>query len=139
VALCGAVLSIVGLVTLAAGALPHIATAPLSELYHAADASPQDQAALLLIWHGIDAMFHALLVTGLVILPIGLIAFGRAMLDAPDFGTRIGRTTMGLGVAGFAAASTLLVEDSAIAAVVVFALIAFHLILGRKTLKLARA
>ena len=139
VALCGAVLSIVGLVTLAAGALPHIATAPLSELYHAADASPQDQTALLLIWHGIDAMFHALLVTGLVILPMGLIAFGRAMLDAPDFGTRIGRTTMGLGVAGFAAASTLLVEDSLIAAVVVFALIAFHLILGRKTLKLARA
>ncbi len=139
VALCGAVLSIVGLVMLAAGALPHIATAPLSELYHAPGASPQDQAALLLVWHGIHAMFEALLVTGLVIVPIGLIAFGGAMLDAPDFGTRIGRTTVGLGVAGLAAATALLVQDSLIAAVGVFALIGFHLILGRKTLKLARA
>jgi hypothetical protein len=61
-----------------------------------------------------------------------------AMLGAPDFGTRIGRTTVGLGVAGLAAATTLLVQDSAIAAVGLFALIGFHLILGRKTLKLAR-
>ena len=138
-ALVGTVLSIVGLVMLAAGALPHVATAPLSELYHAAGASPQDQTALLLVWHGIYAMFNALLVTGLVILPMGLIAFGGAMLGAPDFGTRIGRTTVGLGVAGLAAATALLVQDSLIAAVGLFALIGFHLILGRKTLKLARA
>ena len=138
-ALFGAVLSIVGLVLLAAGALPHVATAPLSELYHAAGASPQDQTTLLLVWHGIHAMFHALLVTGLVILPMGLIAFGEAMLGAPDFGTPFGRTTMGLGVAGFAAGATLVVQDSAMAAVGVFALIGFHLILGRKTLKLATA
>jgi len=43
------------------------------------------------------------------------------------------------GVAGFAAGATLVVQDSAMAAVGVFALIGFHLILGRKTLKLARA
>ncbi len=135
-ALLGAVLSIVGLAMLVAGALPHVATAPLSELYHAAGASPQDQTALLLVWHGIDAMFDALLVTGLVIVPMGLLAFGGAMFRAPDFGARFGRTTVGLGLAGLAAASTLLVQDSLIAAVGVFALIGFHLIVGRKTLKL---
>ncbi len=34
-ALFGTVLSILGLGVLAAGALPHVATAPLSDLYHA--------------------------------------------------------------------------------------------------------
>jgi hypothetical protein len=137
-ALFGAVLSIVGLTMLIAGALPHVATAPLSDLYHAADATPQDQATLLLVWHGIYAMLvDTFLATGLLIVPMGLIAFGRAMFGAPDFGARLGRTTVGLGLAGLAAAATLLVQASAIAAVGVFALIGFHLILGRRTIKLA--
>ena len=38
-ALFGSVLSIVGLVVLAAGALPHVATAPISDLYHAPGAT----------------------------------------------------------------------------------------------------
>jgi hypothetical protein len=137
-ALVGAVLSIVGLTMLIAGALPHVATAPLSDLYHAADATPQDQATLLLVWHGIYGMLvDTFLVTGLLIVPMGLIAFGRAMFGAPDYGARLGRTTVGLGLAGLAAAATLLVQVSAIAAVGVFALIGFHLVLGRKTIKLA--
>jgi hypothetical protein len=137
-ALFGAVLSIVGLTMMIAGALPHLATAPLSDLYHAADATPQDQATLLLVWHGIYAMLvDTFLATGLLIVPVGLIAFGRAMFDAPDFGARLGRTTVGLGLAGLAAAATLLVQASEIAAVGVFALIGFHLILGRRTIKLA--
>jgi hypothetical protein len=137
-ALLGAVLSILGLAMMVAGALPHLATTPLSDLYHAAGATPQDQATLLLVWHGIYAMLvDTLLATGLLIVPMGLIAFGRAMFGAPDFGARLGRTTVGLGLAGLAAAATLLVQASAIAAVGVFALIGFHLILGRKTIKLA--
>jgi hypothetical protein len=137
-ALVGAVLSIVGLAIMIAGALPHVATAPLSELYHAAEATPQDQATLLLVWHGIYAMLvDTFLATGLLIAPMGLIAFGRAMFDAPGFGARLGRITVGLGLAGLAAATTLLVQASAIAAVGIFALIGFHLILGRKTIKLA--
>jgi hypothetical protein len=137
-ALLGAVLSILGLAMMVAGALPHLATTPLSDLYHAAGATPQDQATLLLVWHGIYAMLvDTLLATGLLIVPMGLIAFGGAMFGAPDFGARLGRTTVGLGMAGLAAAATLLVQASAIAAVGVFALIGFHLILGRKTIKLA--
>lgn len=137
-ALVGAVLSIVGLTMLIAGALPHVATAPLSDLYHAADATPQDQATLLLVWHGIYAMLvDTFLATGLLIVPMGLIAFGTAMFGAPDFDARLGRTTVGLGLAGLAAAATLLAQSSAIAAVGVFALIGFHLILGRKGITLA--
>jgi uncharacterized protein DUF4386 len=138
-ALFGTVLSILGLVVLAAGALPHVATAPLSDLYHAPGATLQDQATLVLLWHGIEAMFDALLFTGLVILPLGLIALGTAMLRAPDYGKRIGRTTVALGVTGLAAATAVVVGVPAMGAVGVLALIGFHLALGWKIHRLARA
>jgi hypothetical protein len=124
---------------LAAGALPHVATAPLSDLYHAPGATPQNQATLVLVWHGIEGMFDALLFTGLVILPLGLIALGTAMLGAPDYGKRIGRTTVALGAAGLAAAAAFLVGVPAMGAVGMFGLIGFHLTLVWKTHRLARA
>jgi hypothetical protein len=138
-ALFGTALSVLGLVVLAAGALPHIATAPISDLYHAPGATLQDQATLVLLWQATYGILDALLVTGLVILPLGLITLGKAMLDAPSFGNRIGRTTVALGVTGLAAATALLLEVSPIAIVGVFALIVFHLILGVKIHRLARA
>ncbi len=138
-ALFGTVLSILGLVVLAAGALPHIATAPISDLYHAPGATLQDQATLVLLWQATYGILDALLVTGLVILPMGLIALGTAMLGAPGFGKRIGTTTVALGVTGLAAATALLVDVSPIAVVGVFALIVFHLAVGWKIHRLARA
>lgn len=139
-ALFGSVLSILGLGVLATGALPHVATAPISDLYHAPGATLQDQATLVLMWQATQGMFYALLVTGLVILPIGLIALGVAMLGIPAFGKGVGRTSVALGVVGAAAASALLVDVSAIAATVgVFALIVFHLVLGWKLHRLTGA
>ena len=138
-ALFGSVLSILGLAVLAAGALPHIATAPISDLYHAPGATPQDRATLVLVWQATQGMFDALLVTGLVILPMGLIALGAAMLGAPAFGKRLGGTTVALGAVGLAAASALLVDVSPLGVLGVFALIVFHLVLGWKVHKLSRA
>jgi hypothetical protein len=138
-ALFGSVLSILGLVVLAAGALPHIATAPISDLYHAPGATPQDQASLVLIWQATQGMFDALLVTGLIILPMGLIVLGAAMPGAPAFGKGSGRTSVALGLVALAAASVLLVEVSSIGAVSFFALIAFHLVLGWKVHRLSTA
>jgi hypothetical protein len=138
-ALFGSVLSILGLVVLAAGALPHIATAPISDLYHAPGATPRDQATLVLLWQATQGIFDALLVTGLVILPMGLIALGAAMLGAPAFGKRMGRTTVALGAVGLAAASALVVDVSPLGVLGVFALIVFHLVLGWKVQKLSRA
>ncbi len=132
-ALFGTAVSILGLVVLAAGALPHIATDPISDLYHAPGATLQDQATLVLLWHGIEAMFDALLVAGLVILPMGLIALGTAMLGAPDYGKRIGRTTVAFGLVGVVAATVQLADPaSQIGAVVILTLIVFHLALGWK-------
>ena len=119
--------------------MPHVATAPLSDLYQAPGATPQDQTTLVLLWHGIEAVFDALLFTGLVILPLGLFGLAVAMRGAPEYGRRMATSTVALGVAGLAAAGAVLVGVPDMAAVGVFALIGFHLTLGWKTLKLARA
>jgi hypothetical protein len=137
-ALFGSVLGVVGLGVLAAGALPHVATLPISDLYHAPGASAQDQATLGLIWQATQGIFDALLFAGLVLLPIGLIALGVAMLATPAFGRGFGGLTVGLGVAGVGAATAVLIDPaSPIAAIGVFALIIFHLVLGWKVYRLS--
>jgi hypothetical protein len=137
-ALFGSVLGIVGLIVLAAGALPHVATLPISDRYQAAGASPEERATVVSLWDATQGLFDALFITGLAVLPIGLIVLGIAMLEAPTFGTGVGRLSIGLGVLGVIAAVVLLIEPkSDVAFVGVFALIAFHLVLGRRLLGLS--
>jgi len=73
-AIFGSVIGIVGLGVLAAGALPHVATAPISDLYHAPGATPEDQATLVLMWQATQGIFDALFGVGLLLVPIGLVA-----------------------------------------------------------------
>lgn len=137
-ALLGSVLGIMGLTVLAAGALPHAASVPISDLYHAPGATAADQATLDLTWQAMLGIFDALLITGLVILPPSLVLLGRAMLDTPAFEKRYGRAGVGLGVVAGASAIALLVDpESFIAVMGVFSLIAFHLIVGWKTYRLS--
>jgi magnesium-transporting ATPase (P-type) len=139
-ALFGSGLGLLGLVVLAAGALPHVAFAPLSDLYHAPGATPEEQATLVLLSHATQGIFDELFIVGLVLLPIGLIALGVAMLGTPAFEKRFGGVSLALGVAGVVAASVLLVDPlSPIGIVGVFALIVFHLVLGWKVYSLSRA
>ena len=139
-ALFGSVLGIVGLTVLAAGALPHVATTRLSDLYHAPGATPQDQATVVLLWQANQGIFDALLAAGLVLLPIGLIALGVAMLRAPDFGKGYGGATVALGVVGIGSASAFLLDPLSPVAVIGFlALIVFHLVLGWKVRRLSGA
>jgi hypothetical protein len=138
-ALFGSVLAILGLGVLAAGALPHVAQAPISNLYHAPGATPADQATLVLVWQATQGIFDALLIVGLVLLPIGLIALGVAMLEAPAFGKGVGGVSVVLGLFGVVAAAVLLVDpQSPIAVVGFFALIIFHLVLGWRVYSLSR-
>jgi len=138
-ALFGSVLGIAGLGVLAAGALPHVATAPISDLYHATEASLQDQRTLVLSWQATLGIFDALLFVGLVLLPISLVALGMAMFRSPAFGKRFGRFTVGLGVIGVIAATVVLIDPlSPMAAFGFFALITFNLVLGSKVYRLSR-
>ena len=139
-ALFGSVLGIVGVGVLAAGALPHVATAPISDLYHAPGATTEDRAALVLMWQATEGIFDALFVVGLLLVPIGLVALGVAMLRVPAFGKGFGGVSVGLGVVGVVAASVLLVDPLSPSAFVgVLALIVFHLVLGWKLYSLSRA
>jgi Domain of unknown function (DUF4386) len=138
--LFGSVLGIVGLGVLAAGALPHVASVPISELYHAPGATPEDQATLVLMWQATEGIFDALFGVGLLLVPIGLTALGVAMLGSPAFGKGFGRVSVALGVAGVVAASVLLVDPLSPSAFVgVLSLIAFHLVVGWKLYSLSRA
>jgi hypothetical protein len=139
-ALFGSVLGIVGLGVLAAGALPHVATAPISDLYHAPRSTPEDRATLVLMWQATEGIFDALFGVGLLLVPIGFIALGVAMLGAPAFGTGFSGVSVMLGVVGVVAASVLLVDPLSLSAFVgVLALIVFHLVVGWKVYSLSRA
>ena len=81
----------------------------------------------------------ALLVAGLVVLPMGLIALGVAMLGSPAFGKGFGGASAALGVVGGVAACVGLVDPaSPLLAVGIVALIVFHLVLGWKVCSLSR-
>jgi hypothetical protein len=139
-ALFGSVMGIVGLGVLAAGALPHVATAPISDLYHAPGATPEDQATLVLLWQATEGIFDALFGVGLLLVPIGFIALGVAMLGAPAFGKGFGRMSVVVGAVGVVAASVLLVDPLSPSAFIgVLALIVFNLVLGWKLYSLSRA
>lgn len=138
-ALFGSGLGVLGLTMMAAGALVHVATDPIADLYHAAEATPQDQATLALVWQATEGMLDALLVTGLVIVPLGLTALGVAMRGAPAFGKALRRVTVAFGLFGMVAAVVLLHDPvSDMAVIVFFALIAFHAVLGWKTHALSK-
>ena len=137
-ALFGSALTIFGLAVLAAGAIPHVVTSRLSDLYHADDATPDEQATLVLLWQANQAMFDALLLVGLLVMPVGVILFGHAMRRDPAFGKVAGNVSVALGVVGLAAATVMLVDPlSAVAALGIFALIGFHLIAGWKAYRLS--
>jgi hypothetical protein len=139
-ALFGSVLSILGLVVLAAGALPHVASVPLAELYHAPAATPEARATLLVVWRATEAIFEAFVVTGLIVAPFGTLALGLAMRGATGFGKLTSGLTLLLGAAGLVAAAVLLVDPASPVAVIgVFALIVFHLVAGWNVYRLSTA
>ncbi len=139
-ALFGSALGIMGLIVLAAGALPQVARTPISDLYHAPGATPKDQATLVLLWQATQGMLDALLVTGLLLLPIALIALGVAMLGTPAFGKAFGGVSVVLGVLGVAAAVAVVIDTGFLfAAVVMLALLVFHIALGWKVYSLSRS
>jgi hypothetical protein len=80
----------------------------------------------VLLWQGVDGLCNALLLTGLAIIPLGLLALGTAMHGAPDFGRRLGMVTVAFGAVGLAGAIAALAGVASMAAVGVLALTAFH-------------
>ena len=139
-ALFGSVLGIMGLAVWAAESAVHFATLPLSNLYHAPGTTPEEQATLVFLWEATMGILQAMLVIGFILVPIGLICLGVAMLRAPAFGKGFGAASLVLGALGFGGASLMFVEPASILGPVfsLFTIIIFHFVLGRKVYRLSR-
>jgi hypothetical protein len=139
-ALFGSVLGIVGLVVMVVSTTPHVAHAPLSDLYHAPGATPADQATLALLWQAIRGINDSMLYVGFFVVPIALILLGVAMLGAPAFGKGFGGVSVVLGVLGLIAAVLQMVDPASMTgAGSYFACLIFYLVLGWKLYSLSRA
>ena len=139
-ALFGSVLGIVGLIPMMASSNPHVAHAPLSELYHAPGATLADQATLALLWQAIWSMIDMITYVGFFIVPIGFIVLGVGMLGSPAFGKGFGGVSMALGVVGFIAAVFQIADPASMIGVgSYFAIIIFFLVLGWKVYNLSRS
>ena len=139
-ALFGSGLGVIGLAVMAAGALLHVSSVPLSDLYHAPDTTAEAQATLALIWQATWGVFEALLGAGLFAATIGVVGLGMAMLRAPTMGRGVAWMSIVLGVIGIAGAFVFIIDPpSPIAAVGVLALIVFHLAVGWKLYRLSRS
>jgi hypothetical protein len=138
-ALFGAVVAEFGLVIMAAGSMLHVSTSPLSELSRDPSTPDEDQASIEYAWHGAQSVFDTLLATGLLLVPIGIVLFGLAMLRAPQFGRRLAWLAIVAGALGLFGAVIEAVDRSLeVSAVAVLAIAVFHLSTGWRTLHLAR-
>ncbi|HVK23992.1 MAG TPA: DUF4386 family protein [Actinokineospora sp.] len=137
--LFGSALGLLGLGVIAAGAIPHLVTSPLSDLYHAADATADSRTSLALIWHANQDLFEALLLTGMLITTAGTVLLGAAMFRNPLLGTKFGITGVATGGVGLAACLVAAIDPgSLVVALGLFALIGFHITLGWKLHRLGR-
>lgn len=139
-ALFGTVVASFGLVIMAASSLLHVSTSPLAELYTAADTPPEDLPAIEYAWHGAQSVFDTMLATGVLLVPIGIVLLGIAMLRAPAFGSTLAKVSIGLGALGIIGATIAVVDPgSEFSAASVIAIALFNLIVGWRTLKLGSA
>lgn len=138
-ALLGVVFMILGLCVLAVGAIPHTMTDPISDLYHAAGASPARQDVLVIAWTAVQGLVDTLVITGLTLTPLGMGFLGLAMHRSPDYGRAFGRVGLFLAAAGFVSSIYILVGPSDMAALGIFAVIFFHAILGWRSARLRLA
>jgi hypothetical protein len=139
-ALFGSVLGILGLVAMVVSATPHVAHAPLSDLYHAPGASAADQATLALMWQATWGIFDAMLYVGFFLVPTGLLLLGVGMLGSPTFGRGFGGVSMALGVVGLVAAVLQMIDPASLVGVGSYlACLIFYLVLGWKVYSLSRA
>ena len=133
-ALFGGLLSILGITILAVGALPHVASVPLADLYHAGEAGAADKAALANMFKASWAIFDAMLIAGLTVLPFGTLLFGMGMVNNPAYGRGLGIMSIVFGLIGIASALVVLIDPASLfAAGGVFSALLFHLIVGWKT------
>jgi hypothetical membrane protein len=138
-ALFGTGLVFLGFAAFAAGALPNIALAEISDLYHAPGATPGEQTALIPIWHAIQGVFYETDTVGFIFLTIGLIVLGVGMLRAPAFGKGFGGVSIVVGVVGVVGVYVVGLDSVSFVPIVIFTSVIFPLLFGWKVYSLSRS
>jgi len=135
-ALFGAATAFIGLVIMAASAVLHVSTAPLSELYTDPDTPSEDLAAIEYAWHGAQSIFDTMLTTGVFLVPIGIVLFGVAMRRSATFGSGVTYLSLALGAIGVVGATIAIIDTgSMFAALSVLAIAIFFLVTGWQMLR----
>ncbi|TMI39327.1 hypothetical protein E6H23_09130 [Candidatus Bathyarchaeota archaeon] len=138
-ALFGTGVCLMGLVLLGAGALPSVAFAHLSEVYHAAGTTSQDQTTLVLVSHGVQAIFNETDTVGGYLLAAGLAMFGLAMFQNSSFGKRLGGATIVLSAVALVGISLVSVAlDNPNDPFFVILVLVLPLVLGLKLYRLSK-
>jgi hypothetical protein len=114
--LFGAATAVMGFITMAASSLLHVSTAPLSDLYVAADAA--DRAAIEAAWVGAQSVFDAMLATGVLLVPIGLLLLGLAMRSFPAIASSIMWLTIGIAAVGVIGAVIAIIDPGSMFAAI---------------------
>ncbi len=96
----GFALSLVGLAILAVEGVPDVAYGRISDLYHAAGVSAQDQSTLVLLWQTTHALFIQYDTASFIFMALGFAVLGLAMSRHFAFGRGLGGLTTALGLAG---------------------------------------
>jgi len=140
-ALFGTVLSVLGLAVLFTETQTQVAFAPLSDLYHSPTATPVQQAAIAVTWQATQAMFFELDVAAGLLLSMGFILLGVAILQSPGFGRRLGGLTVILGAVSLLGISLIPVlgEASIVAVLALPVYVILPIILGRRLYTLSKA
>ena len=80
-------------------------------------------------------MWDTLPLTGVLLVPIGIVLFGIAMRSAPAFGPRLAWLTIGLGTIGTVGAAVEVIDTgSDLSALSVLAIVVFNLVVGWRTM-----
>lgn len=139
-ALFGTVTASFGLVIMAASSMLHVATSPLADMYTDSDTPPEDLASIEYAWHGAQSVFDTMLATGVLLVPLGIVLFGIAMRNAPEFGPRLTWLALGLGTVGIIGATIAIVDPgSEFAALSVLGAAVFYLSSGWRTFALGNS
>ena len=139
-ALFGMAVSLIGYVIMAASSVLHVSTSPLADLYTEPNRSAADLRAIEYAWHGAQSVFDTMLLTGMLLVPIGIILFGIAMRSAPLFGLRLAWAAIAVGALGLVGAAIEIFDRSLeFSGLSILAMLVFHLATGWRTLQVGQA
>ena len=138
-ALWGSALYIIGLGVIFTETVTQVAFDPISSLYHAPGVTPAEQTTLVIMWQAIQSVFFELDAAAILVLSMGLVVLGVAMIGAPRFGKTIGSPIIVLGGVGLLVTSVFGITSFLVAIILVPAFIIVPILLGWKVHGMSRS